>query len=117
VQDIARVQQVANGATLSLNLMTEGADLRLKTYHSGFNRLVLSAGLSARQIVVLRAYCKLLRQTGSNFSQAYMETTFAAHPNLARLLVKLFETQFDPSGQSDGTPAQEQAIRDGSSRH
>src|SRR6185312_13778502 len=48
--------------------------------NDGFNRLVASAGLSARQVVVLRAYCKLLRQAGSSFSQAYMEDTLNAHP-------------------------------------
>ena len=56
--------------------------------NDGFNRLVLSAGLSAREIVILRAYCKLLRQAGSSFSQAYMEDTLNAHPQLARLLVR-----------------------------
>ncbi len=76
----------------------------------GFNRLVLSAGLSARQAVVLRAYCKLLRQAGSSFSQAYMEDTLNAHPGLARRLVDLFEAQFDPSRQNDA--AGTQAIAD-----
>ena len=41
--------------------------------NDGFNRLVLLAGLTARQVVVLRAYCKIQRQAGSQFSQAYME--------------------------------------------
>ena len=36
------------------------------------------AGLSAREIVVLRAYCRYLLQTGVPFSQAYMERTLAA---------------------------------------
>jgi glutamate dehydrogenase len=69
--------------------------------NDGFNQLVLSVGLSARQVVVLRAYCKLLRQTGSLFSQAYMEDTLNAHPRLARRLVDLFETQFDPARQGE----------------
>jgi len=46
----------------------------------GFNRLILGAALSAREVVVLRSYCKLLRQAGSAFSQAYMEDTVGAHP-------------------------------------
>ena len=72
----------------------------------GFNRLVLSAGLSARQAVVLRAYCKVLRQAGSNFSQAYMEDTLNAHPKLARRLIELFEAQFDPARHNDTEAAQ-----------
>ena len=45
--------------------------------NDGFNRLLLSAGLTAREIVVLRAYCRYLLQTGVPFSQAYMERTLA----------------------------------------
>ena len=56
-----------------------------------FNRLVLAAGLSARQITVLRLYAKVLRQAGSAFSQAYMEDTLGAHPEMAARLVRLFE--------------------------
>jgi glutamate dehydrogenase len=35
----------------------------------GFNELVLRAGLTWRQVVVLRAYAKYLRQAGNTFSQ------------------------------------------------
>ena len=61
-----------------------------------FNRLVLLAGLTWRQITILRAYCKYLRQTGTTFSQAYMEDALAANPHVAQLLVELFEARFDP---------------------
>ena len=46
----------------------------------GFNELVLRAGLTWRQVVVLRAYAKYLRQAGTTFSQEYMESTFIAYP-------------------------------------
>ncbi|GIG60828.1 NAD-glutamate dehydrogenase [Longispora fulva] len=62
----------------------------------GLNQLVLRAGLSWRQVVVLRAYAKYLRQAGTVFSQEYMEETFIAYPGVATLLVALFETRFDP---------------------
>ena len=62
----------------------------------GFNALVLTAGLTWRQVVVLRAYAKYLRQAGTIFSQEYMETTLLAYPGIAALLVALFETRFDP---------------------
>ena len=48
--------------------------------NDGFNRLTLRAGLSWREVVVLRAYCKYLRQAGTTFSQTYMEETFDRHP-------------------------------------
>ncbi|MCA2217314.1 NAD-glutamate dehydrogenase [Jidongwangia harbinensis] len=62
----------------------------------GFNELVLRAGLTWRQVVVLRAYAKYQRQTGAVFSQRYVESTFIAYPEIARLLVQLFETRFSP---------------------
>jgi len=62
----------------------------------GFNELVLRAGLTWRQVVVLRAYAKYQRQTGNVFSQRYVESTFIAYPEIARLLVRLFETRFSP---------------------
>ena len=65
--------------------------------NDGFNRLVLAAGLSARQATLLRIYCKVLRQAGATFSQSYMEDTLARHPGIARRLVRLFEHRFDPT--------------------
>ncbi|WP_346124551.1 NAD-glutamate dehydrogenase [Micromonospora coerulea] len=62
----------------------------------GFNELVLRAGLTWRQVVVLRAYAKYLRQAGTVFSQEYMEQTFIAYPRIAGLLVELFEARFAP---------------------
>jgi glutamate dehydrogenase len=67
--------------------------------NDGFNRLVLRARLTWRQVTVLRAYCKYLRQGGTTFSQDYMEDTLYANQHIARLLVELFERRFDPSRQ------------------
>ena len=56
---------------------------------------VVRAGLTWRQVVVLRAYAKYLRQAGTIFSQEYLETTLGAHPEIAGLLVELFEIRLD----------------------
>ncbi len=64
--------------------------------NDGFNRLVLGAGLDWRQVAMLRGYCKYLLQVGVPFSQSYVEETFSRYPLLARLLVELFESRFDP---------------------
>ncbi|SFK90898.1 NAD-glutamate dehydrogenase [Lysobacter sp. cf310] len=64
--------------------------------NDGFNRLILAANLSWRQVAMLRAYCKYLLQVGVPFSQSYVEETFFRYPLLARLLVELFEARFDP---------------------
>ncbi|MDT4986657.1 MAG: glutamate dehydrogenase, partial [Micromonosporaceae bacterium] len=62
----------------------------------GFNALVLTGGLTWRQVVVLRAYTKYLRQAGFVYSQEHIEQTFLHYPGIAALLVALFETKFDP---------------------
>src|SRR5229473_1855038 len=58
------------------------------------NRLVLAAGLNAREIRVLRAYARYLRQGTSTFSLAYVEQALVANPRIAALLVRLFVSRF-----------------------
>ena len=62
-----------------------------------FNRLVVLASLRWRQAMVLRAYCRYLLQTSSTFSQSYMEQVLGANPQIAAILFRLFEAQFDPA--------------------
>ncbi len=62
----------------------------------GFNALVLRAGLTWRQAMVLRAYAKYLRQAGSTFSQEYLEQSLSTYVSVTRLLVRLFEANLDP---------------------
>ncbi|MFJ7194822.1 MULTISPECIES: NAD-glutamate dehydrogenase [unclassified Streptomyces] len=71
--------------------------------NDGFNSLVLGAGLSWRQAMVLRAYAKYLRQAGSTFSQDYMESTLRNNVHTTRLLVSLFEARMSPERQHAGT--------------
>jgi glutamate dehydrogenase len=68
----------------------------------GFNRLVLAAGLAWREVAVLRAYAKYLRQAGSLFSQTYIEDTLAAHADIARALIELFVARLDPWSAAQG---------------
>ncbi len=65
--------------------------------NDGFNRLILGAGLTWRQVAMLRSYSKYLLQVGVPFSQSYMESSIAKYPLIARLLVELFEARFDPT--------------------
>ncbi|MEW2584508.1 NAD-glutamate dehydrogenase [Streptomyces virginiae] len=71
--------------------------------NDNFNTLVLSAGLTWRQAVVLRAYAKYLRQAGSTFSQDYMEDTLRNNVHTTRLLVSLFEARMSPVRQAAGS--------------
>ncbi|MGL4744925.1 MAG: NAD-glutamate dehydrogenase domain-containing protein, partial [Dermatophilaceae bacterium] len=80
----------------------------------GLNRLVLAALLTWRQVVILRTVARYLRQTGSTYSQGYLENALVAHPGIARDLVELWETRFDPertwATSDDGRAAAEEAV-------
>ena len=62
----------------------------------GINGLVLRAGLTWRQVAVLRAYSRYLRQAGSTHSQSYIENTLLTHTEVAKKLLRLFEARFEP---------------------
>ncbi len=70
-----------------------------KVEDDGFNSLVLDAHLTWQQVVVLRAYAKYLRQAGIAFSQRYIERVLTLNVSIARLLIRLFESRFDPTRQ------------------
>ena len=70
--------------------------------NDGFNRLVLFAGLKWRDVTVLRAYSKYLRQTETRYSLAYVQDALVDHPAVTRRLQALFHARFDPnSGDPD----------------
>lgn len=69
--------------------------------NDGFNKLVLAAKLTWREVTLLRAYSKYLRQIGFTFSQNYIEETFSNNPIVARHLVDLFNLKFDPNGNQN----------------
>ena len=67
----------------------------------GLNKLLVGADLTWRQIAILRAYAKYLRQAGSTFSGSYVERSVVGNPAIAKLLVQLFESRFDPAGKGE----------------
>src|SRR5258708_23942610 len=73
-----------------------------------FNLLVLGAGLTWRQVVVLRGYAKYLQQAGTTFSSGYIARVLRSNPVVARQLIRLFESRFDPdrlAGQAERSEA------------
>ncbi len=65
--------------------------------NDGFNRLVLRAQLTWREIVVFRAYWKYLRQTGGSFSQEYVEQALVNNPTIVQALLALFYARCNPT--------------------
>ena len=78
-----------------------GAVWRGDAEDDGLGALVLLAGLNWRQVGVVRAYVQWLRQAGLPFSQAYVESALAAHPDVVSRLVALFEARFSPRRTGD----------------
>ncbi|WP_435768955.1 NAD-glutamate dehydrogenase [Nocardioides sp. SYSU DS0651] len=81
------------------------------TETDGFNRLVLRAELTWRQAMLLRAYAKYMKQGNSPFAVDSIEQALVDNVDLARLLVQLFETRFDPDA-ADGRAEREERIVD-----
>jgi glutamate dehydrogenase len=76
-----------------------------------FNRLVLLAGLSAEDVVVLRAYAKYCKQIGFAHTEATIAATLATYPRIARMLVALFKLRFNPATHdAQGAASQVRAI-------
>ncbi|ANK79652.1 MAG: hypothetical protein TEF_01715 [Rhizobiales bacterium NRL2] len=69
--------------------------------NDGFNRLIVAEGIAPRDVVLLRAYCKFLRQAGIAFSQDYMEDTLATNGAVTSLIVELFYCLLDPASPGD----------------
>src|SRR6266550_6171028 len=65
--------------------------------NDGFNRLIIGAELEWREVVVLRAYSKYIRQMGVTLSESTIQQTLANNAAITRLLIQLFRNNFDPA--------------------
>jgi glutamate dehydrogenase len=70
-----------------------------QTEDDGFNALVLTAGLTWREVTLLRSCARYLRQAGMRFSEDYVQRVLRSNAAITRLLVRLFESRFDPARQ------------------
>ncbi|WP_432259855.1 NAD-glutamate dehydrogenase [Cupriavidus sp. TMH.W2] len=89
--DIARVKALFEDAF--------GRAWRGEIENDDLNRLVLRAELAARDVTILRAYARYLRQVGSTFSDAYIERALTGNAAIAAMLVALFVARFDTFSQ------------------
>ncbi|WP_454758269.1 NAD-glutamate dehydrogenase [Caulobacter segnis] len=75
----------------------------------GFNRLVLELGIGWREAALIRALARYRQQSGLDPSQGVQEQALSDHPGVARLILDLFQTKFDPAVRADLKLRQEQA--------
>ncbi|MHA7126673.1 NAD-glutamate dehydrogenase [Janibacter indicus] len=79
-----------------------------RTESDGFNALIIRAGLTWRQVSLLRAIGRYLRQAGGTWGQRSLESALADNHTIARDVVELFETRFDPE-RFEGLAGEERA--------
>ncbi len=71
----------------------------------GLNALVVTAGLTGREVSLIRAVARYLRQATMGFSDRYVERTLVGNPEVVVMILRLFRARFDPSAQ-DGSSAE-----------
>ncbi len=64
--------------------------------NDGFNHLVLKAGLNWRQITMLRAYARYMKQISFGFSQKFIASSLVHHTDIAKKLIAFFDCRFNP---------------------
>jgi len=64
-----------------------------------FNKLILGAELAWRDIAMLRAYAKYLKQIRFGFSHDSIAKTLLEHSRLVKKIVNLFHARFNPEQQ------------------
>ena len=61
-----------------------------------FNQLVMLCNLGWREVALLRAYARYMKQLRFGFSQPFIAETLARHPGITSMLVAFFQKRFDP---------------------
>jgi glutamate dehydrogenase len=67
-----------------------------KAESDGYNALTVNAGIPWRDVALIRALSRYIRQTGASLTQHYMAATLARHAAIAAALIGLFYARFDP---------------------
>ncbi|MBW4934064.1 NAD-glutamate dehydrogenase [Marinobacter sp. F4206] len=65
-----------------------------------FNQLIMAAGLGWREVALLRAYSRYIKQLRFGFSQPFIAETLARHLDITTLLVRFFTVSFEPGACS-----------------
>lgn len=72
------------------------ASMRGDAESDAFDALVIREGIGWRQVAILRAYAKYLRQLGSTNSYGFIADTLRGNPAATHALLDLFEAKFNP---------------------
>ena len=105
VQEFSMVYALSNDiATAEVKEEFEDAFARIwqgEAENDNFNRLLLGTRLDWREIALLRAYARYLRQLNFPYSVEYIAETLGNHLHITGTIVELFLTRFDPCFHGD----------------
>jgi glutamate dehydrogenase len=73
------------------------AVLEGRSENDAFNQLIVSAALAPRDVVLLRAWFRYLRQTGLAYSMATVVEALRRAPQVTKGLIELFDAMHDPA--------------------
>ena len=99
--DIAAIERPIEAALLAL--------FRRLAESDGFNKLVLEAGLGWRDVAMIRALARYLRQARIAYAQDYIANTLARNGAIAEMIVDHFYARFDPHAARKRMPDEAQA--------
>ena len=90
-------------------------DLFFKTWigeneNDGFNELTLLSGLDWRQVSLLRAYFRYLKQIRLRYSENYVIDALKNNPSLSNALCQYFDARFNPAHKTHKAGKERRAI-------
>lgn len=94
-----------SAADLALKTVKDLFETALKNIWDGrmendsLNRLVLTAQMNWRHIIVLRAYVRYIRQMNNPFSREYIEQALTEYPAIAALIISYFDALHNPGAK------------------
>jgi glutamate dehydrogenase len=104
----AGVNPLATGELLGDSF---GAAVSGAVESDSLDRLVLREGMHWRQVTVLRAYARYMRQMGSTSSMGFVADTLLANPDVTKGLIRLFAARFDPAPSGVERAAAQEKVR------
>ena len=85
--------------------------------NDGYNALALTGQLTARQIIILRAYGRYLQQAGIPYSQDFIAATLNRYPAIARQIFDLFDQRLNPAKAGAQSERKQTTLRSQSRKH
>lgn len=86
-------------AVAAINESFEDALLHIwhgEVENDSLNRLLVTASMNWRDILILRTYVRYMRQGKSAYSVQYIEKALTDYPHIARMIAELFHARLDP---------------------